>query len=188
VLNLAGVARCTDTVVAELSEAGVPYLELPSALDLEVRSKVVGLLGEFRFHRAWCYWVVEGPVPKAMAEELYADPIGKEAVRVDGDCTCPPPEKHLVYLDASGTRLCARADMEKYNSTSMAALVAKQEAQGVFRIVDDPAKEGAAVVECYHIDSQAGLNLFAHTLRKFGLGKGTCLRGVLPEPPLSWRR
>ena len=37
------------------------------------------------------YFVAEGWVPANIAERLYADPVGREVVRVDGHCGCPAP-------------------------------------------------------------------------------------------------
>ena len=46
----------------------------------------------YTFSRAWTYWVCSGPVPLTIAKELYSTEVGKNFVRVKGDCTCPPPE------------------------------------------------------------------------------------------------
>jgi hypothetical protein len=49
----------------------------------------------FIFCRAWYYWIVTGFVPLHVAEELYADPIGKKDVRVSGHCGCPAPKEWI---------------------------------------------------------------------------------------------
>jgi len=36
---------------------------------------------------------------------------------------------------------------------------------GIYRWVEDPTKEGTPYITSYHIDSQAGLLLFAETLK-----------------------
>ena len=54
----------------------------------------------YTFSRAWTYWVCYGPVPLIVAKELYSTEVGKNFVRIDGDCTCPPPEDpHLRPYD-----------------------------------------------------------------------------------------
>lgn len=91
--NLAGKADCDVQIKRELERARIDIVALPSRLDAEVPASVVGRLGRFRFRRAWYYWMVAGPVPLPVAQELYADPVGIEDVRVAGHCGCPPPEK-----------------------------------------------------------------------------------------------
>lgn len=55
---------------------------------------------EFVFVRRWYYWSVKGYVPLKVAQEIYADSVGRRAVRAGGDCACRPPEtwieKHYV--------------------------------------------------------------------------------------------
>lgn len=47
------------------------------------------------------YHVLTGYVPLALAQRLYATPIGKRQIRVSGHCGCPPPEAPWVdwYTD-----------------------------------------------------------------------------------------
>jgi len=121
-INLAGRQDCDTYILTELAGAGID-----AQAERNNRSEVpygfIGRVGDFTFRRAWYYWVVSGSVPLAVARELYANPIGKEDVRVAGHCGCPPPDEW----------------------------------------------ERGGFVDTYHIDSQAGLNLFVATLRKHGL-------------------
>ena len=61
----------------------------------EVRATIGGIiagpLGPIEMRRAWYYWVASGPVPMAIADRLYADPVGRDDIRVAGHCGCPPP-------------------------------------------------------------------------------------------------
>ncbi len=96
--NLAGDKGCDPVIRRELAEAIVQIVEHGKRLDSQVPASVTGQLtlnGEsvFAFRRAWYYWTVSGNVPLAVAQEMYADPVGREDVRVAGHCGCPPPEK-----------------------------------------------------------------------------------------------
>lgn len=71
-----------DDIRQELALLGVEIVE---------GEDVSGRLGPFTFKRAWTYYTVKGPVPLAVAEEMYADPVGRAAVRVAGHCAAPPP-------------------------------------------------------------------------------------------------
>jgi hypothetical protein len=51
-------------------------------------------VASFRFRRAWYYWMVSGYVPLNVAMEMYADPVGKKDIRVDGHCGCPSPDEY----------------------------------------------------------------------------------------------
>ena len=118
--NLAG-CKDADTVIAE--ELRRCRIE-PRPLDDderhgEVPATIGGRLGALTFRRAWYYWMVHGDVPLAIAERLYADPIGRADIRVAGHCGCPPPSEWAV----------------------------------------------AGYVSTYHIDSEAGLRIFADAVR-----------------------
>lgn len=174
--NLAGREDCDIKIRKELLKAGVDIVELPSPMQREVPSSVIGLLPGFRFHRAWYYWVVTGEVPLNVARELYEDPNGIEDVRVAGNCGCPPPEKWVEHYDENGMQL-APLDQENEilayendpeTSDFMKEIVEKVRA--TVRYVEDPANEAAkSVVTSYHIDTQEGLNFFVSTLRKHGV-------------------
>jgi hypothetical protein len=47
---------------------------------------------DFLFDRRWYYWSVKGKVPLEVAQEMYANPIGRKDVRVAGHCGCPEPK------------------------------------------------------------------------------------------------
>lgn len=130
------------SVVSELERCGIPVQAADPGRD-EVPYQHIGKLGAFTFLRAWCYWVVRGPVPLEVAKELYADRIGKTDIRVAGHCGCPPPEYPWVaYFAADGRRIYS----------------------------DNPAAEAVrAVVESYHIDTELGLYVFVNALRKHGV-------------------
>jgi hypothetical protein len=90
--NLAGVATCDEVIRKELETAGIPVI--PGSSHGEVPYSIYGKLGRFTFKRAWYYWVVDGPTPIKVALAMYANPRGVKAVRVDGNCGCPPPDPY----------------------------------------------------------------------------------------------
>jgi len=93
--NLAGVQECDKDIRKELTEAGIRMVAVPKG-NTEVPFSVIGQLSYFTFRRAWYYWVVEGDVPLAVAQEMYATEVGKRDVRVVGHCGCPPPEEWAI--------------------------------------------------------------------------------------------
>lgn len=170
--NLAGVEDCDRYIREELRHARIEIVEGERSKH-EVAASVTGKLGAFKFHRAWYYWVVKGPVPLDVARELYADPVGKTDVRVTGHCACPPPEEPWVhYYDAEGKLVALDiGGKERKQLRSLVASGALPEDAGArYRFVDTKEEREEvsvrAVVESYHIDTEVGLRLFADTIRK----------------------
>lgn len=89
----------TDTLIKEeLGIAGISVVRTKrhkGEVDYSFIGQLKTKLGTFKFMRAWTYWMVDCKVPLAVAEELYASPIGRKYVRVAGDCTCPSPKDYL---------------------------------------------------------------------------------------------
>ncbi len=88
--NLAGDKDCDGPIELELIRCGIEVVR-DQPRDGEVPSSLRGALGKFSFRRAWYYWMVNGKVPLAMANELYEDPVGRTDIRVNGHCGCPAP-------------------------------------------------------------------------------------------------
>jgi hypothetical protein len=174
--NLAGVdPAVTDARIrGELQAAGIEVVEHEALLDHpEVHTHCAGKLGGFAFQRNWYYWVVRGRVPLAVAEKLYADPVGKKTVRVAGHCGCPPPEKWTNRYMPDGREVVPTSQkaeidhfVERLREKGRVAEAAEVLA-GIY-FSDDP-KAGEPFVESYHIDSQEGLNLFVRVLRAEGV-------------------
>jgi len=127
--NLAGVEECDRDIRSELTRACIDIEEVPKG-NSEVPYTLEGRLGALTFHRAWYYWVVNGPVSLKIAQELYAHPEGKANVRVAGHCGCPAPQTPWIE------------DID-----------------------------GVGYVTTYHIDTQAGLLLFAQKVKKMYIEK-----------------
>lgn len=95
-INLAGAKECDDQIKAELTEAKIPIVKVPQSRS-EVPFSIIGKIGPFKFERLWYYYEVVGQVPLKVAQELYADPVGRKEVRVAGHCGCPPPEEWVNH-------------------------------------------------------------------------------------------
>ncbi len=167
--NLAGDDNCDREIRRELERARIEIVEGERSTH-EVPASLTGKLGPFTFRRAWYYWVAEGPMPIKMARELYADPVGKDDVRVGGHCGCPSPDKYgATYYDADGLQLYSDPTGEE--ARKQAHFLEKgfitPEQCSLYRFVPDKrAAAVRAIVDCYHIDSEVGLRLFADTIRE----------------------
>lgn len=169
--NLAGCLDCDQQIEKELNNCGIELFKLPVPLQSEVPASILGTLGKFRFHRAWYYWVVKGLVPLKVAQELYGDPVGRKDVRAEGHCACPAPEKQLTWRTPDGLTVIATREETNFDKLIQKGHLPSNAKDG-YIFSDDPESAGAqAYVEGYHIDSEAGLLLFANTIRKHGLDK-----------------
>lgn len=130
----------------------------------------MGKLGTFTFQRGWYYWIVSGNLPIELARELWQDPEGRATVRAGGYAGGRDPDEQVRWFDADGRPLFVdptgkkeaedRAFCERHKLGPIA--------ERYVRSLDEvPDRRG--FVEQYHIDDQAGLRLFADTLRKHGL-------------------
>jgi hypothetical protein len=175
--NLAGNTRCDRYIRDELTKARIPEVAEVDSRG-EVPATVMDKFHGFTFQRAWYYYMVHGDMPLDVAVELHADPLGLSDVRVDGNCMCPPPgpPHHVKYFDANDYQLVPPHPKNDETVIDWASrtdyfhreLVARYDAQ--YRRVENPADEAViAVVSSYHIDSLAGLRLFADTIRKHDL-------------------
>jgi hypothetical protein len=161
--------RVDATITEELTKAKICVIpqERSSA---EVRSAVRGQLGKFSFERAGYYWVVKGPVPLPVADEMYADPIGKVDVRVAGHYGCSPPEEGATLLNLDGKELVPLSEKRRL----LQIFLTEERIQELFddhNLVwsNDLEAEGNLFVTLYRIDSLVGLRLFTDTLRRHNL-------------------
>lgn len=175
--NLAGNADCDVFIRSELLLARIPIVDHPRTDHPDIKTTVSGQLGEFRFQRLWYYWQAVGPVPLVLAKQLYADPVGKKAIRVAGHCGCPPPEHPWVdHYAADGVQLVHDPDgkqlrevNEMLSSPSEYMREVAQSCLTKYRYVLDAFTVAArSVVSLYHIDSEEGLRIFADAVRKLG--------------------
>ena len=173
--NLAGRdgTECDEAIRRELERALIDVVTTHRAAG-EVAFSLIGRLGDFTFRRAWRYWIVDGPMPIEAARELYADPIGEDDVRSGGHCGCPAPDDFgVVWFDADGYELVS--DPEGKNEAEWDRLVergiigaASREEKGFRFVPDAKTASVGGVVTGYHIDSEAGMRLFADVVRRLG--------------------
>ncbi len=95
--NYAGISDKDDEITKELQIAGIEVKKLPEYFrdnHPEMRTIIIGQLGQWGFERAWYYWVAKGPgIPPEYANKLH-EKHGKD-VRVNGHCCCPSPEEQF---------------------------------------------------------------------------------------------
>lgn len=118
------------------------------------------------------YWIASGPVPLAVADELYEHPLGRSAVRVDGDCTCPAPrENRIAWYTPDGRRVYRFESA--LNQVPMSPLMAQiyEEYRSLLVFHDQPEQIATPYVELYHIDGDEALALFDSVLRKHSVDR-----------------
>lgn len=168
--NLAGVKTCDETIRKELTKAGAEILSIDLTRS-EVPYTLIGKVGSWTLTRAWYYWVarpIEGAkgMPLSAATEMHNKKYPSEmfdedtysiyghSIRVAGHCGCPPPEEWAML------------DMD--------VLVPQVEALGITdttygnlaKLLNEGVLKGDRYVDCYHIDSQEGLNEFVRTVKR----------------------
>lgn len=169
--NLAGNNRCDEYIRDELMRARIDIVGHPAPGKDEVPASIMGKLGAFTFQRGWYYWIVSGELPIEVARELWADPEGRATVRAAGRAGGSDPDNHVQWFDADDNVVEVDPTGEQEKETR--AFVARHpnidmyDVRHVRSLDDIPDRSG--VIDCYHIDDQAGLRLFADTLRKHGL-------------------
>ncbi|MDO8435637.1 MAG: hypothetical protein Q7S89_03100 [bacterium] len=166
--NLAGRKDCDVAIERELVRCGIEIVR-DQPRDGEVPSSIRGKLGRHKFSRAWYYWVARGLVPIHVARELYADPVGKTDIRVNGNCGCPAPGEpggEATWLTADARIVASAAEEAKFHGY-IAKGIFKESVLDEYVFSDDPRSLGAQeYIDGYHIDTEVGLRLFADTLKK----------------------
>jgi hypothetical protein len=168
--NLAGDKQSDAVIRRELERCRILVVDRDVKCgNPEVAQTITGNLPGFEIHRAWYYWVVSGRVPLAVAQEIYADPVGKTDVRVAGHCGCPAPEAPWVdWLTDDGKEVISTKDYEECRAMGE-RLKWPPEILAKYAVSDDPPSIAKPYVTSYHIDSEIGLRLFVDTLRKHGV-------------------
>jgi hypothetical protein len=169
--NVAGDKNSDLEIRLELERARIPVVERAEPFKHpEVAQTATGNLPGFTLSRNWYYWVVVGNVPLEVAKELYADPVGRTDVRVDGHCGCPPPEAPWVkWITSDGREVAPRAQYDECVAMNERMKYKSDFLDGICPDDDPAAKDAKQYVTCYHIDSEVGLRLFVDTLRKHGV-------------------
>lgn len=166
--NLAGNKECDVDIERELTRCGIEIVR-DQPREGEVPSSLRGTLGSLTFSRAWYYWMVRGSVPLAIAKELYADPVGRTDIRVNGHCGCPAPGGedggYATWRDPETMKQLVTHDEWNDLQRRTEELPSLKPYLDESQPSDDPTT-GEAFIEGYHIDSEVGLRLFADILKK----------------------
>jgi hypothetical protein len=171
-MNLAGNKDCDKYIAEELRRNGIEVIAGPRS-GHEVNASLTGRLGEFKFVRAWYYWVVSGPFPLEIAARMYeSDPVWRAEVRASGHCAAPHPREQATHRTETNREILDRkneAESRKYagmpeGSTLMREIGIKILAEHDF--ADDPAAAAHhSTVDSFHVDSEPGLRLIADAIR-----------------------
>ena len=166
-INLAGVKAADKHIQGELYSAGIEIVrgELSKS---EVPYSITGKLADWKFNRAWYYWMASAEdgkglpleVAAAMHEKKYPI-IGErqpgnygQVIRVAGHCGCPHPREWAFPNDE-----VLHAELKKIGKES-----------ATYGELADLCNTGVIqaprFVTSYHIDDQLGLNEFARVLRE----------------------
>jgi hypothetical protein len=168
--NLAGVKNCDIYIKNELRSCGIDIVE-GKRVGGEVAASLQGKLKDFTFQRAWYYWVVEGLVPLHVAQELYADEVGKTDIRVAGHCDCPAPEKPWVtWVADDGREIISENQKKSFKELAKShpdwEEFKTEAVEKRFIFSDKPELYGSPFIDSYHIDSELGLKIFADRIKK----------------------
>lgn len=168
--NLADVANADVYIRKELGEACIEIVPLGAKVPLsEVNATFVGRLkmadgSVIDFKREAVYWVARTKIPMKVALKLYANLIGRNAVRVDGNCTCPAPDERHAF----GTYKWAYHPNDKllFPYTWYRKSKFLQGVHDLYRWALSVWPWAHWYIDRYHIDSQEGLNFFVQTLQE----------------------
>jgi hypothetical protein len=167
--NLLRDRQCDQTIVHELERARIAIIRVDTPSG-EVPSRLRGKLGPIVFVRRSTYWVADGPIPIAVALELYEHPIGRRFVHVGAVGTGPVPQgAHVTWHTSDGARVYPVAqgalDRSAHHPHAQAWMTS-----GPVVLHDRATAIGASgYIDRYSIDSEGGLQLFANTLRSHGI-------------------
>ena len=164
--NLAGNKDCDRIIERELNRAKINVVNGERS-NGEVPASITGELKGFTFQRAWYYWVVKGKLSLSVAQRLHQDPVGKEDIRVNGDCGCPAPEGgYICWYSTEGNQLLPLTDkqeIEEIKADGCLSGYLNEEYKNCL-FVEDPSAVGNGFVKSYHIDSEVGLRIFAEAV------------------------
>ena len=177
--NLAGNKDADKYIREELYLAGIEAI--PEKSDGEVPYTIIGKIGNWRFERAWYYWVAsvekrEDGLPVEKATELYnrKNPPDENRIlgmdiRGGGNVGCSEPRGYTaqpVYDEELQNKFVALGYKKVFSD-----LVGKEYVPISYGEVAKLCNEGKLdvqrYVDIYHIDTQIGLLEFAKFLKSF---------------------
>ena len=190
-INLAGNEEADEQIQEELYLAVIEPVRGEKSRG-EVPYSITGKLGDWKFARAWYYWMASASGGKGLPLEVAAQMhekkypiIGErqpknygQVIRVAGHCGCPHPREWAKHFDEEGKQLILDPT-HKYEK-QFDVLLEQKAVLACSKLVNDlrtikfntryvPTLDGVvakSVVDSYHIDEQLGLNEFARVLRE----------------------
>ena len=168
-----------NKITNSLKAAKIPKVNMDFWEKADLYKKTLGNLGPYTFSNiGHGYWIAKGYIPKPVADEIYADPLGKMDVRLDGHCCCVSPDDDggiwIKYFDEEGNVLVPDNQEKDYmywaNKEDNTGKHFRDKLQ-IMKFVPD-VRVGIGFANFYHIDSVAGLRLYADTIRKYSLDTG----------------
>jgi len=176
-INLAGNKDADKHIKEELYLAGIEAIDQKS--EGEVPYTIVGRLGNWKFRRAWYYWVAtverdEDGLPLVVAMGLHNTPhpadnkkkLG-DTIRSGGHCGCPAPNEYgaqPVYNEELDEQLIKLGYKKEYFKPLDKSFIHISVGE-VSRLCNEGKLTVERYVDCYHIDDQIGLLEFAKTLK-----------------------
>lgn len=112
------------------------------------------------------FWAVEGETPMDVAWRLWNDPLGRQHVRVAGHCGCPAPvDPWITWVTPIGKKVAPYEEKAGWERiVAEGTLSQEQMDEHVFASYPSDVG-GIATINTYHIDTEAGLRLFADAVR-----------------------
>lgn len=175
-INLAGVQEADRTIKEELYLAHIESIPMKS--EGEVPYTIAGRIGHWKLTRAWTYWVARTELCTDGLKLEYAlelhdipNPVNDtqhmgQVIRAGGHGGGLRPDEYVsqpVYDDELDDKLMALGYKKEYSK-----ILGKEYIPINLGEVADLCKSGKLdvqrYVDCYHIDSQVGLNEFAKYL------------------------
>lgn len=180
--NLAGVKECDDFIREELLNADINIIEMKEPSTGEVPYSIYGTRYGLKFTRAWYYMIVTGHVDIVPARVLESSPrpAAKEC-RVAGYAGGAPVLDWIVEVDPkTGLKRVTPEDWEKQKAGFEKHPTLKEMFDREYVVADKDPDRFIETVDCYHIDSQAGLMIFMDILK-------TCEKNMAPLIDLNCR-
>ncbi len=176
-INLAGINKSDEQIQEELYLAGIEIVR-GEKNKCGVPYSITGKLSDWKFERAWYYWVTSAEdgdgLPLEVAVEMHKRkyPIVGEnqpenygqVIRVEGRCNCPHPRK-LAFPNDEALDKWSKETGKDWHNTSWDGDFANY--VDIPKLCNDGIIQAPRFVTTYHIDTQLGLNEFARAVKDF---------------------
>jgi len=170
--NLAGVQTADQTILEELYLAGITAYKVERT-NSEVPYTYMGMLHNWKFKRAWYYWIAFAEnrafgLPLNVATILHnkkhpiKNSILGDEIRAGGHAGGISPDdyvSHPIYNDDLDNQLLALGYEKKYSKFVDKDIISISVGE-IAQLCNEGKLKVERYVDCYHIDTQVGLNEF----------------------------